>query len=121
MAKTTSNPFDMFRLGEQTIFIDELQAEVKYRSLTMSESDAFTKRLLGDYTGKGDPKVDLNEATKINYEKAALCMLEPKMSIDELKALPVTASKAINAIVKAIDGREDEEKEDGGEDTTEGN
>ena len=116
----TKNPFKLFELGEQTVFIEALNAEVKYRSLTMSESDAFNKRLLGNYDGKGDPQIDINEATKINYEKVALCMIEPKMSIGDLKALPVTAAKAITEIVKAIDGREDEVAEDEKE-TTEGN
>ena len=112
------NPFDLFKLGSQTVFIEALQAEVEFRSLTMAESDAFNKRLLGDYSGKGDPQIDLAEATKINYEKVALCMSSPKMSIEDLKKLPVTASKAMNEIVKAIDGREDEADK---EDETEGN
>ena len=114
MAKTT-NPFNLFTLAEQTVFIEALEAEVTFRSMTMAENDAFTKRLLGDYTGKGDPVIDLAEATKINYEKIELCMTKPKMTIQELKALPATASKAINEIVKAIDGREDEPKEDDAE------
>ena len=117
MAKT--NPFDLFKLGTQKVFIEALEADIEFRSLTMAESDAFNKRLLGDYTGKGDPQIDLAEATKINYEKVALCMSEPAMSIADLKALPVTASKAINEIVKAIDGREDVEEVD--EDTAAGN
>jgi len=117
----TKNPFKLFELGEQTVFIEALEAEVKYRSLTMSESDAFNKRLLGDFDGKGDPKIDLNVATATNYEKVALCLIEPKMSIADLKALPVTAAKAITEIVKAIDGREDEPEANAEEDTTAGN
>ena len=107
MAKT-NNPFSLFSLGEQTVFIEAFDAEIKFRPLTMAESDAFNKRLLGNYDGKGDPKIDLAEATKINYEKIALCLLAPAMTVVDLQALPVTASKAITEIVKAIDGREDE-------------
>ena len=107
-----SNPFDLFALGEQTVYIETLKSDVTYRSMTMAESDAFNKRLLGDYDGKGDPQIDIAEATQINYEKVALCLISPAMSIDDLKALPVTASKAITEIVKAIDGREDEPDEE---------
>ena len=107
------NPFSLFTLGEQTVFIEAFQAEVTFRALTMAESDAFNKRLLGDYTGKDDATIDIAEATKINYEKVAKCLIEPKMTIEDLKALPVTASKAIAEIVKAIDGREDDKDEEG--------
>lgn len=110
MANTKANPFSLFTLGEQTVFIEALNAEVTFRSLTMSESDEFNKRLLKGYTGKGDPQVDMNEATKINYEKVAMCLISPKMSIEDLKALPVTANKAIGEIAKAIDGRTDEDE-----------
>lgn len=115
------NPFDLFTLGEQTAFIDALEAEVTFRSLTMSESDAFNKRLLGNYDGKGDPTIDIAEATKINYEKVALCLVSPKMSIADLKALPVTATKAISEIVKAIDGREEDDADEESKDEAEGN
>ena len=116
------NPFSVFKITEQKIFIEALDAEVTFRPLTMAEADAFNKRLLGDYDGKGDPKIDLNAATMINYEKVAACLVDPKMTIQNLKALPVTASKAIAEIVKAIDGREDEpEDKDTDEESEAGN
>ncbi len=107
------NPFDIFIIGEKTAFIEELNTEIKYRDLTMAESDAFNKRLLKDFDGKGDPTIDLDEATKINYEKIELALIEPKMTVKDLKKLPTSASKAISAIVKAIDGKEDEIDDEG--------
>ena len=114
------NPFSIFSINNQTVHIEALEADVTIRPLTMAESDAYNKRLLGKYDGKGDPTIDLNVATAINYEKVAMCLVEPKMSIPDLKALPTTATKAIGEIVKAIDGRVDEESDED-EDTPEGN
>lgn len=115
MAKGFVNPFDAYIMEEKIVYIEALNAEVKLRPLTMGESDAFNKRLIKGYTGKGEPTVDMEEATKINYEKVALAMIEPKMSVEQLQALPSSASKAINEIVKHIDGREDGEEEEGKE------
>ena len=115
MAKTFVNPFDAFQTTEKIVHIEALEADVKLRDLTMAEADAFNARLLKGYTGKGDPEIDMAEATKINYEKVALAMLEPKMTVAQLQALPTSASKAIGEIVKAIDGREDEVDEEGNE------
>ena len=108
-----ANPFDVFTKTEKTTFIEALDAEIKFRDLTMAEADAFNKRLLKDYNGKGDPTIDLAEATAINYEKVALALIEPKMTVKDLKALPTSASKAIGEIIKAIDGKEEGLDEEG--------
>lgn len=113
MAGKTLNPFDQFLTSEKTVHIEALGADIRFRDLTMGEADAFNKRLLKDYDGKGDPSIDLAEATKINYEKIALALIEPKMSVTKLQALGTTASVAINEIIKAIDGREDGVDEEG--------
>ena len=114
--KTFVNPFDVFTTTEKTVRIEALNADIKLRELTMAESDSFNKRLLKGYSGKGDPEINMEEATQINYEKVALCLIEPKMTVEQLQALPSSASKAINQIVKIIDGREDgPEEEEGNE------
>ncbi len=118
MAKST-NPFAIFNaMEEKTAHIEALNADIKYRELTMSESDAFNKRLLKDYKGVGEPTVDLSEASAISYEKIALCLIDPIMTVDDLKNLPTSAAKAIGEISKVIEGREDEgdEESEGNED-----
>ena len=112
MAKTF-NPFDAYKTENKTVFIEALNSDVTYRELTMLEADNFNKRLLKNYDGKGDPTIDLEEATKINYEKVALALIEPKMTVKELQALPTSASKAIAEIAKVIDGKEDTTDEEG--------
>jgi len=83
-------------------------AEIKYRELTMTENDAFTNRLIKDVDKNGDPEIDFKEANEIKYEKAAMILVEPKMTVKELKALPASASEAINEINALIDAQKDD-------------
>lgn len=116
MANKFVNPFDTLISEEKEVVIEDF-GTVVIRDLTMAESDGFNKRLLKNYTGKGDPEIDMAEATAINYEKVALAMVKPTMTVKQLQALPSSASKVIGEIVKAIDGREDnEEGNEGNED-----
>jgi hypothetical protein len=103
------NPFDIFRTEiEKTAHVEALDGDIKYRELTMGEADAFNKRLLKDYTGSGEPTIDMAEATRIGYEKIELCLIEPKMTVPQLQKLPASASKAINEIIRLIDGTTEE-------------
>ena len=117
----TKNPFDIFALTDQTVFIEALDSEVTFRPLTKKESDKFNQRLLSNYDGKGDPKIDLVEANKINSEKVVLCLIKPKITLEEINGYGNAIDKALQEIVKAIDGRGDEEETDDAEDTTAGN
>ncbi len=108
------NPFAKFTAGqEKKAYVEALDYEITYRELTMLESDGFSKRLLKNYKGKDNANIDMNEATKIMYEKIALCLIDPKITVDELKQLEVSATKAIQEIGKLIDGREDEDEDEG--------
>lgn len=111
MANKKFNPFDAYAPTEEKVFIEALDYEVTLRTLTMSESDGFNKRLIGNYSGKGDPEINMEEATKINYEKVALTLIDPAMSVEQLQALGNKAQKAIGEIIKHIDGREEDDEE----------
>lgn len=103
------NPFDMYLTEEKKAKIEALNgAEITYRELTMGESDAFNKRLLKDYDGKGDPTIDLAEATKINYEKIVKAVISPELTVEYLESLGNSASKATTEIIKLIDGTKDD-------------
>ena len=119
MAKTDfSNAFAKFANHEiKVATIKALDnAEVKYRELTMAENDAFTKRLIKDFGKDGkDAEIDFNEANEIKYEKVALMLVEPKMTIEMLKDLPASAIDAINEI-NALGELKDEVDEKGNSD-----
>ena len=117
MAKETFvNPFDMYVRETEVVFIEALNAEVTLQSLTMAENDAFTARLFKNYKNKDEMNIDMAEATKINYEKVSLALVQPKMTVNQLKALSTKATDAIAEIVKHIDGREDDEEAEEGND-----
>jgi len=116
MAKTTyANAFDLFNATEEKVAkIEALGgAEVKYRELTMAETDGFAKRLIKDYgTDGSSPVIDFDEATVIKYEKMALALLSPKVTVDELMAKPTSFAPVVNEIVALIDGRDEGEELD---------
>jgi len=108
MAKT-SNPFAIFANNEvKTATIEALGgAEIKYRELTMSENDNFTKRLVKDYgTDGSNAEIDFDEAAEIKYEKVALMLIEPAVTVEYLKGLTGKASEAINEINALNDANE---------------
>ena len=111
MAKAYANAFDMFNANEvKTAKIEALGgAEIKYRELTMTEADSFSQRLIKDYGADGSkPVIDFDEATKLKYEKVALVLIEPKMSVKDLMMLPSSAVGAINEINTLLDGSADD-------------
>ena len=101
MAKTDfSQAFAKFANHEvKTAFIKALDAEIQYRELTMQENDEFTKRLIKDFGTDGkNAEIDFEEANEIKYEKVSVMLVEPKMTVEDLKALPASAIEAINEI-----------------------
>ncbi len=100
---TKTNPFAVFTAEHKVAKIEALNnAEITYRELTMQENDAFSKRLIKDYND-GKPIINFDAATEIKYEKAAKILIEPKMTVAQLKALPASAVAAINEINALID------------------
>lgn len=78
-------------------------AEVTIRELTVQESNDYYKKLVSESSTDGKINFNYKEIFTIKLEKVASCMVEPKMSIDELKALSEGASEAINEIADAVD------------------
>ena len=114
MAKTDfSKAFAKFENHEvKTATIKALGADIQYRELTMQENDEFTKRLIKDFGADGkDAEIDFNEANEIKYEKVALMLIEPKMTVEQLKALPASAIEAINEINALGDVKDGIDKE----------
>jgi len=96
------NPFAQFTGAiEKTVHIDSLNADITYRPLTMAEDDAFNLRLLKGST-QANPEMNMEEATKIKYEKIALMLINPKVTVKELKELH-GASKVIVEILQKIE------------------
>jgi len=92
------NPFDAYAIETKTAFIKSLNSNIKYRRLTMAESDNFNERLVSGYDNEGRAIFNSAEATKIKYEKASLMLVSPAMSVEALQALGSGALEAIAEI-----------------------
>lgn len=78
-------------------------AEVTIRELTVQESNDYYKQLVSESSTDGKINFNYKEIFSIKLSKVANCMVDPKMTIEELKTLSDGASEAINEIADAID------------------
>lgn len=106
-----ANPFDKFSLKTKKVKIKALDnAEVTIQELTVAQSTEFYKRVVDGFDDEGKAKLNYNELADIKLEKVVVGMVEPKISIIELKELSNKASAAIDEIAEAIDAFEEKLK-----------
>lgn len=92
------NPFSKFTTKSKKVKIKSLDATVEVREPTISEVADFFKSLT-DEEGKFIQANFLDAKIK----RVSECMIEPKMSFDELKALGAGAGDAIGEVYEAIE------------------
>ena len=105
-----ANPFAKFSLKTKKVKIKALDAEVEIQELTYAQSVEFSKRIINGFDENGKADLNYDELADIKIEKVSLGLVEPTMSIDELKKLSTQATKAIDEIAEAIDAFETELK-----------
>lgn len=99
-----ANPFDSYKLKTKKVKIKALDnAEVTIQELTVAQSADFYKRVIKGFDADGKAQLNYDELAEIKLEKVASGMLEPKMTIEELKELGNGANIAIDEIATAID------------------
>ena len=92
--------------------------KIKYRELTMLESDEFTDKLVKKYDKDGKPELDMKELTESKYVKAAMCLISPKVTVEDLKSYGASFGPVLTEINNLIDGKKDEVDEEGNDSTT---
>lgn len=106
-----STLFTKFQTKEKKVAIKALDnQEVTIRELTVAESNDFYKRIVGEPKADGGMNFDFKEIFSIRMEKVALAMVEPQMTLKDLKALSEGATEAINEIAEAIENFSNEGK-----------
>lgn len=104
MSTVNENPFDQFAGETKEITVKALGGKkVTIREMNYEEAVSFSERLFSGVDTDGSAKIDTKEYIAMRVEKVALCMVEPKMTVDELNALPAKAGGAITEIADAID------------------
>ena len=81
-------------------------AEIEYRELTLGEEDVILESTLKGYDKDGKPITDIKGAMEVKFKKASYMLVNPKMTVNELKAL--NGSQARDAIQEIISLVEDD-------------
>ena len=94
-----ANPFAKFVTKSSKVKVKALNnATVEVREPTISEVSDFYKMLTGE-----DGKFNNANFLDAKIDRVASCMIEPKMTSDELKALGSSSADAIGEIYDAIE------------------
>ncbi len=97
------NPFEVYVPKTRTIKVKALGgAEVKVRPLTLEESIAFQREMVKGVGPDGKPILNADKIYDVRLERVAAVLVEPKMTIDDLKKLSAEAMDAIVEIDDAI-------------------
>lgn len=102
-ATQTPNPFDKFsrkdaegKVKTYTADIKSLGAEITYRKLSMTEDDAFTARILKNK----DASIEV--VNEIKYEKIAKMLIDPKVTVKQLKDFETDVDEVIIEILNVV-------------------
>jgi hypothetical protein len=101
------NPFGKFKVRTKKVKIKALEnAEVTIQELSVAQSTDFNKRVVKGFDEEGKAELNYNELADIKLERVAAGMIEPYMSLEEIKGLSDGANKAIDEINEAINNFE---------------
>lgn len=106
------NPFTKLALKSKKIKVKALGGEeVTIQELNVAQSNEFQKRLVKGLKEDGSAELDYNQMIDIRAEKVVMSLIEPKITLDELRNLPAkVGNEVINEIADAIEGLEEELK-----------
>lgn len=93
-----ANPFTKFVTKSKKVKIVALGATVEIREPSIAEVADFYKMLTGE-----DGKFNNANFLDAKIERVANCMVEPKMTVEELKALGSSSADAIGEVYDAIE------------------
>lgn len=97
------NPFAKFmEHKEHKAYIKSLDYEITFRKLLQHEDDEFNLRLLKGMT-KDNQTMNIEEGTAIKYEKVSKCLLDPMVTVKQLKEMDADVGKVLIEIIQAIE------------------
>ncbi len=97
------NPFDQYAITVTEHEIKSLGATVQLRALTLKQSQEFLDKAVKGVDDEGNPIVDVKAIQEARYAKVSAALVEPKMTVGDLKALSTDAKAAIEEILDIID------------------
>ncbi len=118
MPKALMNPFDAFKgLASHTAKIKSLDDfEITYRKLTRKEADDFNDKIVKEYDDNGKAKIDMKAISTVVYEKIALCLIDPVMTVKDLQGLEADSNEPMAEIAKLLEKQPDKVDDEGNQD-----
>ena len=97
------NPFDQYVIEAKEYEIKSLGATVTLRKLTLSQSEEFMDKSVKGLDKDDNPIIDMAGIRESNYAKVSLALVDPKMTIKQLKGLGSDAKDVMVEILDIID------------------
>ncbi|MCI4437206.1 MAG: hypothetical protein JHC33_10415 [Ignisphaera sp.] len=98
-----SNPFLKYAPTDTEYDIKSLGAKVILRKLTIKQSQDFQDGVITGLDANNEPIIDFKAALNVKYLKVSAALIEPKMTVDDLKNLGADAEEAIKEILAIVD------------------
>lgn len=99
------NPFHKYApTGTHKAFIKSLNYEIEFRKLTMAEDDEYNLAMMKG-VNREDQTINVEAASEIKYQKIAKQLIDPKVTVKDLKSMEIEGSEAIVEVLQAIEGK----------------
>ena len=98
------NPFNKYDTQEADHYIEAMDATITLRELTYAEAEEFMQKAIKGEDENGEPIIDLDAITAAMLEKISLTLVNPKMTVEQLSKLSISARGAFLEITKIIEG-----------------
>lgn len=103
------NPFLQFTPKTETIVVKSLgNAEVTVRQLSQGEGSEISKGVFEGLDAKGEPVINVEKAIEAKFERVAAMLVEPAMTVDELKGLTSDVMPVIDEILTLTTSKTEE-------------
>ena len=97
-----SNPFEMYKPTETKHHIKAFNADVTLKTLSLADSIRVDEILYKGGFDDGKPNITMDAIIESKLLRVSLALVEPKMSVTDLKALPKEAIEAVNEISEIL-------------------
>jgi len=97
------NPFDQYTIKAAEYEIKSLGATVTLRKLSLEQSQSFIDKSIKGVDKDDNPIIDVKAIQESNFHKVSLGLVDPKMTVKQLKELGVGARDVIKEILDIVD------------------
>ncbi len=97
------NPFDQYAIAPKDYEIKSLGATVTLRKLSLEQSQSFLDKSVKGMDKDDNPIIDVKAIQEGNFQKVSMGLVDPKMTVKQLKELGAGAKDSIKEILEIID------------------